>query len=105
MKLRQMIFDNRPELTQFGIFDNSITAMTHRAVAFMAYGAALSLFAMGMPTWLSLVLGAVFTACMEQWQHRERHGMTVSEYKMIALGIGTAAVIECAIAIAGHMGA
>ena len=79
---------------EFGVFDSSAIAERHRIAGVTAFAVSMTGYAAGLQPEYAAPLGFVVTALAENYQHKGRHGMTASEYRMIAFGAGVSYVVE-----------
>jgi len=98
MNIRQIIYDDSPDVTQFNPLDCSITEMTHRATTFLATAISFCMFILLGNTLLSILISSVVAMLgimiIEQLAHQGRHGLTLSEYKMMGIGVLLALPVE-----------
>ena len=79
---------------EFGVFDTTPIAERHRIAAVSAFAVSMTGYAAGLQPEYAAPLGFVVTALAENYQHNGRHGMTASEYRMIAFGAGVSYIVE-----------
>ena len=71
---------------EFDVFKSSPIRNRHLTSPLMSFGTSMALYAAGVKAEVAAPIGFATTALTEHFMHKGRHGITFSEYKMIAVG-------------------
>ena len=71
---------------EFGLFEKSAINERHRIAGVTSFGVSMGLYELDAEPEIAAPASFVITALAEDYQHNGAHGMTASEYRMIAFG-------------------
>jgi len=82
------------ESKEFGLFEKSAINERHRIAGVTSFGVSMGLYELDTEPEIAAPASFIITALAEDYQHNGAHGMTASEYRMIAFGSGVSYILQ-----------